>query len=76
MSRPSLKLEASVTYNKENNRFDYDADEFWKIVGEADDAAKNQMDARFRGAAAAISMSFDNENENRPVIARPIRENV
>ena len=35
-SRPSLTLEASVTYNKENNRFDYDANKFFEIVGEHD----------------------------------------
>ena len=37
LDRPKLNLVASVTYNKENNRFNYNED-FFKHIAEVDDA--------------------------------------
>ena len=65
--QPKLKLEASVTYNRQNNRFDY-TEEFFKFIADADDESKAKIENNFRGAADAISMEF----EGQPRILPPL----
>ena len=43
IERPDIKLKASVTYNKENNRFDFNEEEFWGIIAEADEETKGRV---------------------------------
>ena len=59
IERPDIQLKASVTYNRENNRFDINEDEFWGIDAEADEETKGRVRENFARAEHAMSMEFE-----------------
>ena len=48
-----------MTYNKKNNRFDINEEEFWGIVAEADEETKGKVRENFARAELAMSMEFE-----------------
>ena len=64
LEKPNIKNVASVTYNKENNRFDYGAD-ILTILDIADEETKRAFQERFDEEGKKIreeSMAFSTES--------------
>ena len=62
--RASMSLTASVTYDREKNRFDFD--DFYKIIAEADNETANEFKGRFAEAEERLSMSIPGANAGGP----------
>lgn len=64
-----------MTYNKKNNRFDINEEEFWGIVAEADEETKGKVRENFARAELAMSMEFAPRGDQiLPILPLPTSE--
>ena len=52
-----------MTFNRANNRFDINEDEFWGIIADADEETKGRVRENFARAEQAMTMSMEFEQQ-------------